>query len=62
MFTTSEAAEELGITRGDVRRLCIEGEIVAEKHGRDWAIPEPELKRFTERELDPRGRPRVGSP
>ena len=37
-LTTAKAAELLGVTVSQVRRLCIGGKLTATKHGRDWQI------------------------
>jgi excisionase family DNA binding protein len=38
-YTVAEAAFKMKVTEGHVRRLARKGDIRAEKHGRDWAIP-----------------------
>lgn len=38
LFTTSEAAEELGVTSARVRQMILKGELAAEKFGRDLMI------------------------
>lgn len=37
-LTASQAAEVLGVTAQQVRRLCARGDLLAEKRARDWAI------------------------
>jgi len=38
IVTTVEAAELAGCSDGHIRKLCIAGEIVAKKHGREWLV------------------------
>jgi excisionase family DNA binding protein len=38
LYTTAEAATALGVTPGRVRQMIIDGELVAEKLGRDLII------------------------
>jgi len=38
-YTAAEAAFEMKVTEGHVRRLARKGDLRAEKHGRDWLIP-----------------------
>lgn len=57
-YTVEQAAELLGLTVDSVRRYCnaAEPKIRGEKLGRDWLIPEAEIKRYRE-ERRPPGRP-----
>lgn len=55
ILSTAEAAARLGVSRRRVQALISEGRIPAAKHGRDWIIREPDLKRLV---LLPTGRPR----
>ena len=43
-MTTNEAAEQLGISVGRVRKLIYAGKLPATKVGRDWIIQKQELK------------------
>lgn len=45
-LTTTEAAAELDIQPGSVKRLCQRGTLTAEKRGRDWFIPRQEVERY----------------
>lgn len=36
--TVEDAAERLSVSTRQIRRLCASGQILAERHGRDWAI------------------------
>lgn len=54
-ITTTEAAEELGVTAGRVRAMIAAGHLPARKIGRDWAIRRRDLDRVRERKT---GRPR----
>ena len=57
MFTTNQAATELGIQPGSVKRLCQRGILKAERIGRDWLISRDEIERYkTERRTA--GRPK----
>jgi excisionase family DNA binding protein len=44
LLNTSQAAEELGVSERRVRALILEGKLVAQKVGRDYAIEESALK------------------
>lgn len=52
-YTTSEAANALGVTAGRVRQMVISGEIAAEKVGRDLLIPAAEVERARSRKTKP---------
>ncbi len=57
-WTAEQAAVELGLTVDSVRRYCNATlpKIIGEKIGRDWMIPDAEVKRYL-RERKPVGRP-----
>ncbi len=57
-LTPEEAAVRLGLTVASVRKYCNSDnpKIIGEKLGRDWRIPEAEIKRYL-RERRPVGRP-----
>lgn len=55
LLTTTEVAARLGVTPIRVRAMCQNGDLPAEKVGRDWLIKESALNKFTPRR---RGRPR----
>jgi excisionase family DNA binding protein len=38
LYTTNEAADELGVTSARVRQMILKGELEAEKFGRDLVI------------------------
>ena len=60
--STAEAAEDLGVSRDTVKRLCRAGEIQgALKVGRSWIIPTPVIRLYPER-VERRGRRRKGEP
>lgn len=59
MLTTPQAADELGLTEGYVRRLIRAGLLRAEKVGRDWLIDPADLKAVRAR--NPVGRPKKSS-
>lgn len=54
LLTTSEAAEQLGVTSGRVRQLILAGRLPATKVGRDLFIKESDLKLVQDRQT---GRP-----
>lgn len=54
-LTTKEAALYLGVTPARVRQLVMDGELPAEKFGRDLSIKESDLRRLERRRV---GRPR----
>ncbi|WP_197500937.1 helix-turn-helix domain-containing protein [Mycobacterium sp. E3251] len=48
-YNTAEAASKLAVTDAHVRRLARNGDIEAQKHGRDWLIPERSIDDYSER-------------
>ena len=54
LLSTTEAAEQLGISRRQVRTLIERGKLSAEKVGRDWFIKASDLRLVKHR---PKGRP-----
>lgn len=57
MFTTTEAADRLGIKPRSVVQLIKRGLLIAAKHGRDYSIDLAEVERYaTERR--PQHRPK----
>lgn len=46
MMTTTQAATELGIQPGSVKKLCQRGILKAERIGRDWLISQKEVERY----------------
>jgi len=49
MLTTTEMAEELGVTPMRVRQMIAEGIIQAEKKGRDLLIPQSQIEKAKKR-------------
>jgi excisionase family DNA binding protein len=58
MLTTKQAATELGIQPGSVKKLCQRGILKAERIGRDWLISRDEIERY-KAERKPVGRPKT---
>lgn len=58
-LTTKEVAEKLGVTVGRVRQMIADGQLPAEKIGRDNFIKETDLKLVKDRKV---GRPKGFSP
>ena len=56
MYTTKEAATELGITPGRVRQMVLNGSLPAQKFGRDLMIKADDLEKARTRQTEP-GRP-----
>ncbi len=54
LLTTDEAAEQLGVSRRQVRTLIEREQLPAEKQGRDWFIKVSDLRLVKVR---PKGRP-----
>jgi len=54
IFTTAEAAEQLGVSPGRVRQLILQGRLKATRFGRDLAILEKDLDAVRDRAV---GRP-----
>lgn len=46
VYTVRESAEILKTSRQQIRRMIRGGELVAVKVGREWRIPEENLKEF----------------
>ncbi|MDD4950941.1 MAG: helix-turn-helix domain-containing protein [Desulfovibrionaceae bacterium] len=55
LLSTAEFAARIGVTAGRVRRLILDGRLLAKKIGRDWVISEKEIERIRGRKP---GRPR----
>ena len=63
-MTSAEAAAALGLSSSRVRRLCENGVLKADKHGRDWWIEASEVERFKALERPQgwkKGKPRKSS-
>jgi excisionase family DNA binding protein len=58
LYTTSEAASELGVTAGRIRQMIIDGELTAEKLGRDLLIAAADIKKAKERKTTPGPKPK----
>jgi hypothetical protein len=51
LFSTQEAATELGVTEGRVRQICRgykNGKKFGAKYGRDWFLTETDLEKIRE--------------
>jgi excisionase family DNA binding protein len=59
LYSITEAAERLGMTRQRVHQLIQEGRLTAAQHGRMWLISESEIEVLQSR-IRPTGRPRKG--
>ena len=57
LITTKSAAEILGVTPVRVRQLIQQGQLAAEKHGRDYLLHKEEVHRFNRHGRRPSGRP-----
>lgn len=57
-YTTSEAADELGVTAGRIRQMVVDGELDAEKFGRDLMIKAEDLKKAKNRKTVPGPNPK----
>lgn len=53
LFTTSEAAEELGVTPARVRQMILNDELNAEKIGRDLVVKAKDLEAARNRKTTP---------
>ncbi len=56
-LTTIEAAKRLNVDPSRIRRMILDGVIIAEKFGRDNVISEVEMKRIEKLDRKP-GRPK----
>ena len=52
-FTTTEAAEMLGVTTARIRQMVLSGVIQGEKRGRDLLIPKSQIERAKARKTKP---------
>ena len=52
-FTTSEAAEELGVSAARIRQMVLAGELPAEKFGRDLVITRTAIEAARQRKTKP---------
>ena len=57
-FTTSDAAQYLGVTPSRVRQYIVEERLESEKYGRDHMIEENTLAEFARHGKKKRGRPK----
>ena len=57
-FTTSDAAQYLGVTPSRVRQYIVEERLESEKYGRDHMIEENTLAEFAKHGKKKRGRPK----
>jgi excisionase family DNA binding protein len=48
-LTSKEAAERLGVTAGRIRQMVVDGQLPAEKFGRDLVIKESDLSLVADR-------------
>ena len=53
LYTTGEAAAELGVTPGRVRQMVVDGELQAQKFGRDLLISASALQGAKKRKTTP---------
>lgn len=53
LYTTAEAANELGVTPGRVRQMVLNKELKAEKLGRDLLIPATAVENAKNRKTTP---------
>jgi excisionase family DNA binding protein len=53
LFTTTEAASELGVTSARVRQMILKGELAAEKFGRDLMITADAVTKAKKRKTTP---------
>jgi excisionase family DNA binding protein len=52
-FTTTEAAEILGVSAARIRQMVLAGEIEGEKRGRDLLIPKSQIEKAKARKTKP---------
>jgi len=57
LITTKKAAEILGVTPVRVRQLIHQGQLAAEKHGRDHLLDKEAVQQFNRHGRRPGGRP-----
>ncbi|MCI0348656.1 MAG: helix-turn-helix domain-containing protein [Acidobacteriales bacterium] len=59
LYSTTEAAEKLGIAESLVRRYCLQRRI-GSRVGKNWVISEDEIRLFSQIKRQP-GRPKAGN-
>jgi excisionase family DNA binding protein len=59
LYTTTQAASELGVTPGRVRQMVIDGEIAAQKFGRDLMISASAIMAAKKRKTTPGPAPKM---
>jgi excisionase family DNA binding protein len=52
-FTTTEAAEMLGVSAARIRQMVLAGDIKGEKRGRDLLIPKSQIEKARARKTKP---------
>jgi excisionase family DNA binding protein len=57
-YTTKEAATELGVTPGRIRQMVVDGDLRAEKFGRDLMISTEQIEAARKRKTTPGPKPR----
>ncbi len=62
LFTTAEAASELGVTSARVRQMILKGELEAEKFGRDLMISVEAVAKAKKRKTSPGPSPTSKAP
>ena len=56
-FTTTEAAEILGVSSARIRQMVLAGDIEGEKRGRDLLIPKSQIEKAKARKTKPGPKP-----
>lgn len=56
-FTTTEAAEILGVSAARIRQMVLAGDIEGEKKGRDLLIPKSAIEKAKARKTKPGPKP-----
>lgn len=59
-YSTTEAAQEVGMSTGRVRQMLLDGQVNGFKYSNGWMIPAADVERLKRKPRPGTGRPRLG--